>query len=557
MAEFPVEQTAVQLTGPDQLRLNRSKPVSPPGPHQVLARVEAVGLCFSDLKLLKQFSRHARKQPVLSGIDPAILQEIPSYVPGEMPGVPGHEAVVRIVAAGTEVKDLPVGGRFLVQTDYRWLPTAESNASFGYNFEGGLQEYVLMDQRVITAPDGVSMLIPVADDLPASAVALIEPWACVENAYAAPERNTLLPGGRLLVAGRPTPAALHALKALLSGPQRPAKVYWSAALPPPEGIVVPVTPVPGQNLHGETFEDVIVFGNAARDVEWASGFLAARGLLLAVLCGGTLGQHVTLPIGRIHYGGCRFAGTAGPDPAQALAAIPATGEVRPNDRIHVIGAGGPMGVMHVVRLLCQGISKLRLMASDMDATRLEHLQRLTLKLAQEHGLEIEYLLAGKGMPPATVDYVALMVPSPGVLAESLATAAPRAIINIFAGIPADVYQAIDMDAYIAGQMYFIGTSGSVIRDMLTVLEKVTRGHLDTNLSVAAVSGMAGAIDGIRAVEQRAIDGKIVVYPACRELGLTRLGELPVAHPGVAAALQDGCWTGAAEQELLAGCSRTE
>jgi hypothetical protein len=27
-----------------------------------------------------------------------------------------------------------VGDRFLVQTDYRWLPTASSNAAFGYNF---------------------------------------------------------------------------------------------------------------------------------------------------------------------------------------------------------------------------------------------------------------------------------------------------------------------------------------------------------------------------------------------------------------------------------------
>jgi hypothetical protein len=27
----------------------------------MLAKVEAVGLCFSDLKLLKQFSEHSRK----------------------------------------------------------------------------------------------------------------------------------------------------------------------------------------------------------------------------------------------------------------------------------------------------------------------------------------------------------------------------------------------------------------------------------------------------------------------------------------------------------------
>ena len=53
---IPQTQRAVQLVGPDQLELNEAKPVFTPGPHQVLGRVEVVGLCFSDLKLLKQFS---------------------------------------------------------------------------------------------------------------------------------------------------------------------------------------------------------------------------------------------------------------------------------------------------------------------------------------------------------------------------------------------------------------------------------------------------------------------------------------------------------------------
>jgi D-arabinose 1-dehydrogenase-like Zn-dependent alcohol dehydrogenase len=53
MKKIPAHQYAVQLIGPDQLILNAEKAVNPPGPNQVLARVEAVGLCFSDLKLLK------------------------------------------------------------------------------------------------------------------------------------------------------------------------------------------------------------------------------------------------------------------------------------------------------------------------------------------------------------------------------------------------------------------------------------------------------------------------------------------------------------------------
>ena len=97
---------------------------------------------------------------------------MPHYVPDDQPTVPGHEAVVRIVKVGPGVTRHKVGDRYLVQTDYRWLPTANSNAAFGYNFEGALQEYVLLDERVITSPDGESMLIPVPEDCPP------RPWPC-------------------------------------------------------------------------------------------------------------------------------------------------------------------------------------------------------------------------------------------------------------------------------------------------------------------------------------------------------------------------------------------
>ena len=158
-------------------------------------------MCFSDLKLLKQFSQHSRKSDVLTGLDAQALAEMPNYVPGDAPTVPGHEAVIRVVKVGPGVDRYKTGERFIVETDYRWLPTDKSNAAFGYNFEGGLQEYVLLDERVITSPEGESMLIPAPEDLSASALALVEPWACVENAYTEAQRRTLKPGGRLLVVG--------------------------------------------------------------------------------------------------------------------------------------------------------------------------------------------------------------------------------------------------------------------------------------------------------------------------------------------------------------------
>jgi len=231
MASIPAVQHALQLVGPGRLLLNPRKEVHFPGPRQILAQVEAVGLCFSDLKLLKQFSAHPRKVEIVAGISREALREIPSYVPGDLPTVPGHEACCRIVAAGDRVEHHRVGERCMVQADFRELRTPVANGAFGYNFEGALQEYVLLDERVVLEPStGERYLIPVPDGLSASAVALVEPWACVENSYANPERRGLRPGGRLLVAAE-AGRAIEGLGELVAA-ARPASLAAWLAEPP-------------------------------------------------------------------------------------------------------------------------------------------------------------------------------------------------------------------------------------------------------------------------------------------------------------------------------------
>ena len=144
----------------------------------------------------------------------------------------------------------------------------------------------------------------------------------------------------------------------------------------------------------------------------------------------------------------------------------------------------------------------------------------------------------------------MMTSIPGLVSESIQAAAENGIINIFAGIPANVFARIDLNAYIKKKLYFIGTSGSTIVDMKTVLDRVESGKLDTNTSAAAICGLDGAVEGIRAVENRSIPGKIIVYPACKGLALTTLEEIGEKMPEVASLLNDGLWTKQAEQKLL-------
>jgi threonine dehydrogenase-like Zn-dependent dehydrogenase len=557
---LPKTQYAVQLVGPDKLILNKSKKVFRPGPHQILCRVEAVGLCFSDLKLLKQFSSHVRKSELVSGIDLKILKEIPSYVPGEAATVPGHEASVRIEAIGPGVKNFKVGQRYLVQADYRWLLTASSNGAFGYNFEGALQEYVLMDERVITSPQGESMLLPVTENLSSSAVALVEPWACVEDAYASKERTSLKTNGQMLIVAD-REVSEDVLRNLFSRFGKPAQITWVSLFPAPT-LNVPIKKAADkQELADAAYDDVLYFGAEAETVEALFSKVAAHGLLNIVLCGGRFSRIVSTAIGRIHYGGIRIIGTRGCDPAQSMQIIPETNEIRPGDRVNVIGAGGPMGMMHVIRNICQGIEGVSVFASDVDDRRLAALTKVARPLAEKNAVQYtadnptcrdvpSLARLARERSSEVFDYIALMAPVPELVAASVQSAARRGLVNIFAGIPAAVTGEIDLNSYIQKQLYFIATSGSTLDDMKRMLEKAESGRLDTNVSVAAVCGLEGATEGIRAVENRSIAGKIIVYPACKNLGLVPLQEMNEKMPEVAKLLNDSLWTKEAEEKLL-------
>jgi threonine dehydrogenase-like Zn-dependent dehydrogenase len=528
MTDILQTERAVQLVGPDEMAFNPAKPIREPGPRQLLGKVEAVGLCFSDLKLLKQFSQHTRKSEIIGGLGAQTLAEMPHYVPGGEPTVPGHEAVIRIVKVGPGVDRYQIGDRFIVQTDYRWLPTEKSNSAFGYNFEGALQEYVLFDERVITSPDGESTLIPAPENLSASALALVEPWACVEDAYVERQRRTLKPDGRLLVVGdAPVDRAVVARL-----PGRPASSVFATAAEVGEPA-------------GASFDDIVYFGANPETVERLFPLLAAHSLLVIVQGGGRFGRSVNTPVGRVHYGGIRIVGTAGADPAAAFAAIPASAEIRPADKINIVGAAGPMGTMHVIRLACQGAPDITVYAGDLNDERLAGLGDLAQPLARKNKVDLRCYNPAKESPGVAFDYIVLMAPVPALAVEAVRTAAKGAIINIFAGIPADKTAAIDLDAYVDRALYFIGTSGSTLDDMKRVLAKVIAGELDTNFSVAAVTGLEGAIEGIRAVEKNLMPGKILVYPSCRGLELTPLGEL-----GADAALDNGRWGVASEAALL-------
>ena len=255
-------------------------------------------------------------------------------------------------------------------------------------------------------------------------------------------------------------------------------------------------------------------------------------------------------VGRTHYGMTRWIGTTGTHAAESYKNIPATGEVRSGDKALIVGAAGPMGQMHTIRLVSSGTENLSEVGTDFDDNRLASLGEKVNSLAEERGVSLSLVNPQETPLTDKFSYFAIMAPVGAVVAQAVKDSADGTLINIFAGIPASVKQEIDLDTYIANRCFMFGTSGSRLSDMKGVLEKVLSGQLNTDRSVDAVSGMAGAIDGIRAVEARSLAGKIIVYPQLKELPLTPLSELAGKYPTVAEKLDAGIWTKEAEKELL-------
>ena len=73
-----------------------------------------------------------------------------------------------------------------------------------------------------------------------------------------------------------------------------------------------------------------------RVVSWTSSSAGRR-----------IGRPVAVDVGRVHYDLTRWVGTTGDSRRGRLRLAPADGELRAGDRVAVIGAAGPMGFMHV------------------------------------------------------------------------------------------------------------------------------------------------------------------------------------------------------------------
>ena len=541
--------------GLDSLGVNGAPvevPVPQCGAGEILVRVDALGLCASDVKMVRQGGRY-----------PLFFDRDFTAIPAQL----GHEVALTVVDVGEQWQGRYTPGQRLgLQPD---VFAGGKRAIFGVNLPGGMAQYVTLGPEVLAGDHG-SYVFPVPHSLSHANVAVLEPWACVDVAFSPTARRLARkPGGMLWIAGRRDDSTPYQFDAplesacVVASHVPPALQAWLATQPVDLTVAddLPDFTLPSSWADAR-FDDVILLDpQHAAPVEAAAERLLPRGTLTLVTPR-PLDGPVPIDASRLHYEHWSLLGCPGPQIDAAYGTARNRSDLRPDGVLIVVGAGGAMGRMHIQRALEMPGGPRAIIATNRGQARLHSLAERFAPLAtaascelvtvspeaEPHRLaaEIDRLTHGRGC-----DDVVVVVPDAAVMQDALQWLAPDGMLVLFAGILRGqaIHLPLDRTARFGAQ--FTGTSGSTVADQLAVLDKTAAGTLAPAGCVAAIGGMRAVKDGLAAMMENRFPGKIVIYPQVPDLPLLGLDELHATLPAVHAALAPGpAWTRAAEETLL-------
>jgi threonine dehydrogenase-like Zn-dependent dehydrogenase len=533
-------------------------PVPEPTDDELLVRNDAIGLCFSDTKVIKFGSNHPR----IKGRD---LKKNPV--------IPGHEVALTVVKVGkNRRKDYKEGERYIIQADVRYKGTTPS---YGYVLPGGLSQYGIIGKEVLDGDDG-SYLIPLYNQkLGYSELALVEPWGCVVAAYRISHRKGIRDGGALLIVESGSGGKKWDFTSLFSE-HTPAQTILLDVGEETEASVR--SALKGGNVEiardssikdllekytdGKGFDDIIVLGDAPDQLIEQTGDSLNKNGIHNYMVSSPQKQVVNIDAGKVHYDVIAFIGGTGTDVNEPYNANPDY-TIR-GGSVLMIGAGGPMGQMHVMLAMEQENAPHTIIATDIDDGRVEMLKEKFEALAKKKGITL-HILNPNNFDDASqfrnrvlelnngnlFEYVVCLAAIPPVIEDAASYLGDKAVLNIFAGVSKGTIVRLDVKEVATKSVRFIGSSGSSLDDMDFTLRKLEKGELDTNSSVAGIAGMNDVWRGIDAVRTGSFAGKIVIYPHIRDLKLATLQELKEQFPTIAPLLEKGNgWTREVEEAFL-------
>jgi len=567
-------------------------PLPQPAPNEILVRIDAVGICFSDLKILRLGEAH-----------PKIARDLRTH-----PAVMGHEICCTVVQVGDALQGrFRVGERYIVQADVYVNGRVQA---VGYALDGGYTQYTVFGEPVLNGDAGC-YLLRCPDHLSDAEAALVEPWACVVASYRIQPRPTPLPNGRWLVIlpyapmvryrcggleklNPPTPVPSPPLErgervrvrgdsgiALLLTDSRGnplAEAFEQAAhalgmgthrlATPADALYDPARVRALRDTYApDGFTDILIFGEPTPEVLEAAQDALGYGGALSFTCHRTM-PPVPVDVGRLHYDRLLLMGTTSWDITDAYRHTRDTA-LRKGERLLLFGAGGAMGQMHLFYALTRPEPPAQVVVVDRHPERLEPLREMGIPLAQQAGIELQFYCNADADPeaqqahlralcPHGYDHIMLLASSAEAVALTYPLLTDGGVLNLFAGIPKGQKVPLDLTLLASRHMRLLGSSGSAMDDIAECLRLVAEGALPARKVIGAIAGLNALPEALQAVQSHRYSGKVVVFPQLPDLPLTGLTELHERMPEVAAHLESGrYWTHEAERALYQVFSETK
>jgi threonine dehydrogenase-like Zn-dependent dehydrogenase len=472
-------------------------PLPAPSADEVIARVEAVSICSSDIKVVRMGMDHPLLAKAEGGGDTVL----------------GHEMSLRVQEIGSAQ-----AGRFRPGQRLALQPAMRIDGKrriIGFDVPGGFAQYLRLGPEVLA-----DYVFDAPEELTAAEIALLEPYGCVEHAYRPNARQGLAENGSALVVlgldcGRyrlPVQPPWKQLVVAEANDADPAGFLGSA-----ERRISPLA-----ELTDERFDDIVALGEIHRkDLERLPGLLAERGLLLQARQ--TRTEPVIVDAARVHYDALSFVGTTEPDILSAFAPGRQRFDVRPGGVVLVHGAGGAMGRIHVHRLLQLENGPATVIATSRKGQRLADLESDfgPMAEAQDRNLIVtdtdNLAQVIKGSAPRGLDDAVVVAPDADVVAETAKWLAPHGLLAVFAGFAYGKPLPFDLSGVAVSGKRLTGSTGCSIEDMTGVLARVMAGELDLLANLKAVGGLKALPQALDAVSRGTLSGKIVIYPQAPDM----------------------------------------
>ncbi|MES9931459.1 MAG: alcohol dehydrogenase catalytic domain-containing protein [Candidatus Sedimenticola sp. PURPLELP] len=533
--------------------------VPEPDNDQILVRVDAVGLCFSDVKLINQGGAHPKLYNRDLKIEPTRL---------------GHEATLTVIKVGEELEDqFTPGERYAMQPD---IYQDGKSTAYGYTVPGGLIQYHLIGPEILDTDAG-SCLLKVSDKMGFAEAALLEPWGCVWASYTQRRRLEPKSGGVMWIVGQPGDEQTYSFSRGLDAPdlilltdtsdQLKTLVEQSGSRVVEKNNLTleEYAALVNEFTDGIGFDDIVVLNpKSAKQMGEIAKHIARRGTMNMV-GSEPLDGLVDADVGRLHYDYIAFIGNAGSDIADSYGEARNRCDLQAKGAAVFVGAGGPMGQMHVQRAIELPDGPSLVIVSDINDRRLEEMEARFTPLAEANQCRVlifnpltsdvsfrDFVLEANGGEGA--DDVVVCVPNAGLMEEAASFMNENGMLVLFAGVPNGTLAPLDFSSVYLSNTQYTGTSGLTIEDQSEVMESALKGAIAPALSVAAIGGMKVAREGIKAMMESRYPGKVLIFPQLIDLPLLALDELEQSMPEVAAKLGQGnSWTHEAEAALFDSC----